>query len=105
MGYGNCNDSQEPRHDTVLKMVCDRRPDDEADALSSQPRLSRSENGVSGRKLNRLRRQLGEGYAAEPPADTHVVVLDIDSTDDETQDRLQRNRPVRDVLPKLKSVD
>lgn len=89
MGYEDCNDSQELRHDPMLKTVCDRRPDEEEDALSSQPTLSRFENAVDGRTLNELRQRLEESYVAELPSDTHVVVLDIDSTDDETHGRQQ----------------
>jgi hypothetical protein len=89
MGYEDCSDSLELRHDPVLKTVCDRRPDDEQDALSSQPTLSRFENAVNGRTLNELRQHLEESYVAELPADTQVVVLDIDSTDDETHGRQQ----------------
>ena len=89
MGYEDCNDSQELRHDPMFKTVCDRRPEDDADALSSQPTLSRFENAVSGRTLNLLRQRLEETYVAGLPADTQVVVLDIDSTDDETHGRQQ----------------
>ena len=89
MGYEDCNDSQELRHDPMLKVVCDRRPDDDEDALSSQPTLSRFENAVSGRTLNQLRQRLEESYVLGLPTDTHVVVLDIDSTDDETHGRQQ----------------
>lgn len=89
MGYEDCNDSQDLRHDPMLKTVCDRRPDDEEDSLSSQPTLSRFENAVSGRTLNQLRQHLEESYVAGLPADTHVVVLDIDGTDDETHGRQQ----------------
>jgi hypothetical protein len=89
MGYEDCNDSQELRHDPMLKTVCDRRPDDDEDSLSSQPTLSRFENGVSGRTLNELRQRLEETYVAGLPADTQVVILDIDSTDDETHGRQQ----------------
>jgi hypothetical protein len=88
MGYEDCNDSDELRCDPVLKTVCDLRPDDE-DALSSQPTLSRFENAVSGRMLNKLRQQLEESYVRALPADTQVVVLDIDSTDDETHGQQQ----------------
>jgi Transposase DDE domain group 1 len=72
----------------VLKTVCDLCPEDE-DALSSQPTLSRFENAVSGRMLNQLRQQLEESYVQGLPANTQVVVLDIDSTDDETHGQQQ----------------
>lgn len=89
MGYEDCNDSEDLRHDPMFKTACDRRPDDDEDALSSQPTLSRFENAVSGRMLNQLRQRLEDSYVAGLPADTHVVVLDIDSTDDETHGRQQ----------------
>jgi hypothetical protein len=44
---------------------------------------------MSGRTLNQLRQRLEESYVQGLPADTQMVVLDIDSTDDETHGQQQ----------------
>lgn len=83
LGYEDGNDSDDLRHDPLLQTVCDRAPDD-PQGLSSQPTVSRFENGVDGASLRRLLRRFERDYVASLPADTEVVVLDIDSTDDPT---------------------
>jgi hypothetical protein len=83
LGYEDCNDANRLRHDPVLKTSCDRLPDDPA-GLSSQPTLSRFENSVDWPTLRRLMRWFEASYVASLPPDTTEVVLDIDSTDDET---------------------
>lgn len=83
LGYEDCNDADRLRHDPVLLTVCDRAPDD-AEGLSSQPTLSRFENGVGGRALRRWLRRFESDYVASLPEDTAEVVLDIDSTHDPT---------------------
>lgn len=52
--------------------------------MSSQPTLSRFENAVTGRELNRLWREYERSYVAELDPATDLIVLDVDSTDDET---------------------
>jgi len=81
LGYEDCNDADRLRRDPVLLTVCDRSPDD-AEGLSSQPTLSRFENGVGGRALRRLLRRFEQDYVASLPEDTEQVVLDIDATHD-----------------------
>ena len=49
--------------------------------MSSQPTLTRLENGISGRELDRLRDWLEQSYVASLAPSTSLVVLDIDSTD------------------------
>jgi hypothetical protein len=83
MGYEDCNDAERLRHDPLLKTTCDRLPDDVC-GLSSQPTLSRFENSVDWPTLRRLMRWFEESYVASLPEDTTEVILDIDSTDDET---------------------
>jgi hypothetical protein len=83
LGYEDCNDADRLRSDPLLKTVCDRTPDDPV-GLSSQPTLSRFENAPDGLTLRRLVRWLERSYAEGLPADTEVVILDIDATDDET---------------------
>jgi hypothetical protein len=83
LGYEDCNDADRLRHDPLLKTACDRFPDDER-GLSSQPTLSRFENSMDWLSIRRLIRSLEESYVASLPSDTSEVILDIDSTDDET---------------------
>jgi hypothetical protein len=83
MGYEDCNDASTLRQDPMFKVVCDRAPQSER-GLSSQPTLSRFENAVTGRALRRLLQELEDSYVDGLPPDTQVVILDIDSTDDET---------------------
>jgi hypothetical protein len=83
LGYEDCNDAEWLRHDPLLKTTCDRLPDD-IHGLSSQPTLSRFENGVDWPTLRRLMRWLEASYVESLPSDTTQVILDIDSTDDET---------------------
>ena len=83
LGYEDCNDADTLRSDPLLKTVCDRTPNDPV-GLSSQPTLSRFENAMGGVTLYRLREWLEQSYVDSLPSSTEVVVLDIDSTADET---------------------
>jgi hypothetical protein len=83
LGYEDCNDADALRVDPVLKTVCDLLPDND-EALSSQPTLSRFENAIDGRALNRMRDWFEQSYVDSLDPATEVIVLDIDSTDDET---------------------
>jgi hypothetical protein len=83
LGYEDGNDAQFLRRDPLLNTVCDRNPQDPR-GLSSQPTLSRFENAPDGRTLRRLVDFFERSYVESLPADTSVVILDIDTTDDET---------------------
>lgn len=83
LGYPDTNDATRLRHDPAFKTACDRLPADPL-GLASQPTLSRLDTGVTGRDVVRLQRDLERAYVAELPADTSVVVLDLDATDDPT---------------------
>jgi hypothetical protein len=83
LGYADCNDADSLRWDPLLTTVCDRAPQDRV-GLSSQPTLSRFENAPDGYTLRQLVRFLERSYVESLPADTEVVILDIDATDDET---------------------
>jgi Transposase DDE domain group 1 len=80
-GYEDCNDHDRLRTDPVLKLTCDRGPQD--DPLASQPTLSRFENWPSAREVARLNRLLVEHYIAlyrhQGPWE---IILDVDPTDD-----------------------
>jgi len=84
-GYEDQNDAATLRFDPLLKLVCGRRPESDAD-LASQPTLSRFENAVDRHACVRLAHVLLDVYLHERERDgppTHLV-LDLDSTDDPT---------------------
>jgi hypothetical protein len=84
-GYEDQNDADALRTDPLLKLVCGRLPETEAD-LASQPTFSRLENAVRATACYRLALALGAVYLRERersgvPA---RVLLDLDGTDDPT---------------------
>jgi len=84
-GYEDQNDADTLRADPLLKLVCGRRPESDAD-LASQPTLSRFENAVGRHACQALAHALLGVYLRARERDgrpTHIV-LDIDSTDDPT---------------------
>lgn len=84
-GYADQNDADALRSDPLLKLVCGRVPDGDAD-LASQPTFSRFENSFAVRDCYRLAEALGEIYLRERERlgrPTHIV-LDVDGTDDPT---------------------
>ena len=83
LGYEDCNDADRLRADPLLNTVCDRDPADCA-GLSSQPTLSRFENAADTATIKRLLEQFEQRWVEALAADTEVVVLDIDTTDDPT---------------------
>jgi Transposase DDE domain group 1 len=90
-GYEDQNDADTLRADPLLKLVCGRRPESEAE-LASQPTLSRLENAVDRHACARLAHALLHIYlylqareqAREQDGRPTHIVLDIDSTDDPT---------------------
>lgn len=84
-GYEDQNDATALRIDPLLKHVCGRVPESDAD-LASQPTFSRLENAISARTCYRLAQTLGDIYLAERERDgvpAHII-LDLDGTDDPT---------------------
>lgn len=84
-GYEDQDDADTLRTDPLLKLVCGRLPESEAD-LASQPTISRLENSVDIRTCYRLGLALLEVYLTQRERDgtpTHIL-LDLDSTDDPT---------------------
>ena len=83
LGYEDCNDADRLRADPALKLAVGRAPS-EAD-LASQPTLSRLENAVGWHDCWRISEVLLGCYLQQhcrrPPA---RIVLDVDTTDDET---------------------
>jgi hypothetical protein len=86
-GYEDGNDSNELRDDPIMKIACERLPDDEA--LASQPTVSRFENGLSRTDLYRIAEVFLNVFIhsySEPP---EAIILDIDDTDDLTHGHQQ----------------
>lgn len=81
LGYPDGNDADRLRHDPLWLTACDGEPG-QGRGLSSQPTLSRLENAVSRWELARAVRWFEREYVRSLPAETEVVILDIDSTED-----------------------
>ena len=79
-GYEDCNDHDTLRGDPVFKLVSGRAPD-EGD-LASQPTLSRFENAVDIRSLERLHDFFIDDYIASHDTPPLSITLDIDPFDD-----------------------
>ncbi len=82
-GYEDQDDADTLRTDPVLKLVCGRLPDSGV-PLASQPTMSRLENHISRRTVERLAGALVDLYCHErsrqgPPS---RILLDVDGTDD-----------------------
>jgi len=87
-GYEDGNDSNELRKDPIMKMACERQPEDEM-ALASQPTISRFENGISRTDLFRIAEVFVDVFIdsySEPP---EGIILDIDDTDNLTHGHQQ----------------
>ena len=83
LGYEDCNDANSLRNDPLIKVACGRKPNDDK-GLSSQPTLSRFENDLPGSVIGRLLRKLENEWVKSLDPERKVVILDIDSSDDET---------------------
>ena len=79
-GYSDCNDIDRLRADPSLKLSCSVLPSGKE--LASQPTLSRFENAVSARDLKRIASALARQVLEMVPADTPLVTLEVDATDD-----------------------
>src|SRR5215204_2296083 len=84
-GYEDQNGANALRVDPLLKLVCGRLPETEAD-LASQPTLSRLENAVRATSCYRLAVALARVYLQERERSGTPtrVLLDLDGTDDAT---------------------
>lgn len=84
LGYNDCNDSNVLRRDPVIKSALGFAPETGPD-LATQSTLSRLENRISGRDIVRLQGLLLSDFCKNLAASGRKdIVLDIDSTDDET---------------------
>jgi hypothetical protein len=86
-GYEDGNDSDELREDPIMKIACERLPDEEE--LASQPTISRFENAPSRTDLYRIAEMFMDVFIqsySEPP---EGIILDVDDTDDLTHGHQQ----------------
>ncbi len=87
-GYEDGNDSNELRSDPIMKIACERLPDEEQ-ALASQLTISRFENSISRTDLYRIAEVFVDVFIqsySEPPKG---IILDVDDTDDLTHGHQQ----------------
>ena len=75
-GYEDANDCNRLRGDSALKMSVGRKPSD-AD-LSSQPTMTRLENGVDGKTLYRIGKLFLDEYISSFGKAPKKVILDAD---------------------------
>jgi hypothetical protein len=89
IGYEDCNDADDLRHDPMLKLAVDRLPETGAD-LASQPTLSRLENSVTSTTLRRMAERFVDlFFKAYGHTRPERIVLDFDGTDDPTHGQQQ----------------
>lgn len=86
-GYEDGNDSNELRNDPIMKIACERLPDDEA--LASQPTISRFENGLTRTDLYRISEVFVDVFIESYSTPPEGIIVDIDDTDDLTHGRQQ----------------
>jgi hypothetical protein len=79
-GYEDANDCDHLRDDPLFKLTTGRLP--EADALASQPTMSRLENWVSVKELLRIAYALVDQFVASFDHTPEAIVLDLDPTAD-----------------------
>ena len=87
-GYEDGNDSNELREDPIMKIACERLPDDET-ALASQPTISRFENSLSRTDLYRIAEVFVDVFIDSYSKPPEGIILDIDDTDDLTHGHQQ----------------
>lgn len=85
-GWPDCNDADTLRRDPAFKFACGRQPVSGAD-LASQPTLSRLENAITPKDLDRLSLVLLEVTLAKRKKAAkrrRSIVIDFDATDAQT---------------------
>ena len=81
-GYEDGNDSNELREDPIMKIACERLPEEEP--LASQPTISRFENSLSRTDLYRIAQVFLDIFIESYEEPPEAIILDIDDTDDRT---------------------
>ena len=80
-GYEDCNDADELRVDSALKVAAaDRKPEDAH--LASQPTLSRLENRTDDYELERIMEAFVQNYLQQRGSPPDYLILDVDATED-----------------------
>jgi hypothetical protein len=87
-GYEDGNDSNELRNDPIIKIACERLPDEDP-ALASQPTISRFENSLSRTDLYRIAEAFVDVFIDSYSEAPEGIILDIDDTDDLTHGHQQ----------------
>ena len=78
-GYEDANDSNSLRKDPVLKMALDRFPV-EGDDLATQPTISRLENQVTEKELDKMKDVFIQEFIASYDKAPELIVLEFDDT-------------------------
>lgn len=81
-GYEDANDCDALRHDSALKMLAGRRPQD--DALCSQPTMTRLENHVSTRALYEMGLLFVDNFIKSYGKPPKKIIIDMDDTNANT---------------------
>jgi hypothetical protein len=84
-GYEEANDSNDLRHDPILKIVCDKL----TDPLASQPTISRFENAFSRKDLYRIAQAFVDTFISSYKKAPKGIILDLDDTPDPTHGNQQ----------------
>lgn len=79
-GYEDQNDHDALRHDPIFKLIVERSP--QAEALASQPTLSRFENTINIASLKRLRDCFIDQFIASFAVPPKHLTFDLDAVDD-----------------------
>mgnify|MGYP000402745464 FL=1 len=91
-GYEDCNDAARLMNDPIHRLLLDRDPA-QGDELASQPTLSRFENSIDVRSLDRLGVALAESVIARHrkrlTKRVRRITIDLDPTDDPTYGQQQ----------------
>ena len=89
-GNEDANDCDSLRDGPIFKMVANRLPETgDADALGSQPTMSRFENTISRSTLYRIARVFVDKFAESYEVQPDIVVLDFDDTEDKVHGHQQ----------------
>src|SRR5574344_1917351 len=81
-GYEDANDCDSLRHDSMLKMAVGRKPS--ADALSSQPTMTRMENSISKNTLFVIAYLFLDHFIASYEKAPKRIIIDADDTNANT---------------------
>jgi len=82
-GYEDCNDSDDLRNDSIMKISCEKLPLS-GSPLASQPTMSRFENSLSRTVLYRIACAFIDDFIDSYKTPPDGIILDIDDTDDPT---------------------